>query len=813
MNHEEVWRILGISPSLDKKSIRKAYATLSRQIHPEEQEEEFLKLKKAYELAMSWAKLMKEKVASSTEEVSKPPVLPEKNKVKEQTASKLFQLFPQVRDFSQDPALEEFYHLYFVVGEDNEHRWRKFFTSSDFLDVFLEEGFLLRICELLGKSNSYNHVFYRYLFLVYQIYPLSESIETVAVDCKGINHLIDLYKILENLILFPKFLSGEDMTFFLGFLDYYQIIYLEKERMILEDANYEKALVHLFQHYHYQQLTDNVESFSWKKSNLFLQKRHFDSLELIASALRKISYDSQKIALIMGAMGVDDVLKSRDTLPSEKIRGYFAPIFLVLGRCYPNYMEKTPVYWQNLNDRLSLLAQQLEQAKHREAQQMSLVNQFFVQKDVLLEALYDPDYMGTFFLQNLLSNSNCALLLTRFLRLVQEHPQIEENFRSFLLERLWQVQEAKQRKEEISHLLSMENHEYLRYYLSANFPHMQKWLLVEYAVQKSWLEEVISSQRSEAEEVEFFGEVFSLYKSRYFWAYYLQGMPVAGKFFHYHQLQALSEEDFWLCLPLAFCSYGDEEDVIEDLVLRFTQLQADFPWEKLAEKIFLQMAEDYSQLKDFLEVKTFSRYGFGDKVAEEYFQFFVTEPQEDFGAYVVLEKLDQGICHSVGRFSTQLPLKDAVYCLSQYLLSMRRYPLAELPSPKSCRLFMPDMRVLPLELWLKGLWEEESFMAEIAWERSKLQFMTHREKLVCMLSAGEELTVLTKKGKWRPFRWESGGMDPMNDLDENFLYVSPMMHFFPGEVVFHNKMTVFQHLHEILYMVAEANEDLKGGPI
>ncbi len=816
MNQEEIWRTLGITPTVDEKSIRKAYATLSRKIHPEEQEEAFLKLKKAYELAMAWAK--REKIKNKPEllqNLERTLAVSKKNK-KASSGSKLFELFPQEQDFSEHPAFEEFYHLYFVVGEYNENRWKRYFLSADFLDVFLEEGFLVKICETLTKTSNYNIVFYRYLLLVYQIYPLPHSIETVAVDCKGVNRLIELYHLLKHTLSFPKGLSGEDMTFFLGFLDYYQILYLEKERGMLEDGNYDKALLHLYEHYHYGELVSKTEGFSWSKSNLFQQPRHFDSLELIASALRKIHYDSHRIELIMDAMGFHDVLDSRDFLPTEKIRGYFAPIFLVLGRYYPDYLQKTPTYWQTLNEKLLLLAQQLEQEKNHEPQQLSLVNQFFQQKDTLLEALYDPDYMGTFFLHNLLSQSNSAIFLSGFLRLVQEHPQIEEGFLDMILERLWQVQEIKQRKEEISHLCTMENHEYLRYYLSANFPHIQNWLVNEYPVHSSWLEKVMPEERREGEEVEFFGEVFMLYKSRQFWAYYQNSLPVSSKCFHYHQLQALNEEDFWLCLPLACCSYGDEEEVVEDLVLRFSQLQKEFPWKKLAEKIFLQMAEDYSQWKEFLEVKTFSRYAFGDKIGKDYFQYIVREVtggQEHHRSHVVLEKIEQGLRTCVGRFSSQLSPKDAVYCLNQHIESMKHYPLEQLQDPVHCHIFQPDMRRMSLEYWLMGIWEEGSFMAEIAWERSKLQFMTYEENIVCLLSAGEEQAILHKDGQWKPFQWDSKGMNPMKDLHENFLYFPPMVTSFPREVMFYNKLTVLQHLYEILFMVAQADKDLRGGGV
>lgn len=48
----DIWEILGISPVKDKRLIKKAYAARSREIHPEEQPEEFMRLYEAYRMAL-----------------------------------------------------------------------------------------------------------------------------------------------------------------------------------------------------------------------------------------------------------------------------------------------------------------------------------------------------------------------------------------------------------------------------------------------------------------------------------------------------------------------------------------------------------------------------------------------------------------------------------------------------------------------------------------------------------------------------------------------------------------------------------------
>lgn len=51
----DIWEILGIEPTTDKKSIKKAYAAKTKEIHPEEKPEEFKQLHRAYQAALGYA--------------------------------------------------------------------------------------------------------------------------------------------------------------------------------------------------------------------------------------------------------------------------------------------------------------------------------------------------------------------------------------------------------------------------------------------------------------------------------------------------------------------------------------------------------------------------------------------------------------------------------------------------------------------------------------------------------------------------------------------------------------------------------------
>jgi len=51
----DLWQILGVEPSHDKRTIRRAYAKRVKQCHPEDDPEGFKRLREAYEWALEWA--------------------------------------------------------------------------------------------------------------------------------------------------------------------------------------------------------------------------------------------------------------------------------------------------------------------------------------------------------------------------------------------------------------------------------------------------------------------------------------------------------------------------------------------------------------------------------------------------------------------------------------------------------------------------------------------------------------------------------------------------------------------------------------
>ena len=56
MNRTDAFRVLGIAPVKDRKIIKKAYASLVKQYHPDDYPEKWKELHDAYEIALIYAK-------------------------------------------------------------------------------------------------------------------------------------------------------------------------------------------------------------------------------------------------------------------------------------------------------------------------------------------------------------------------------------------------------------------------------------------------------------------------------------------------------------------------------------------------------------------------------------------------------------------------------------------------------------------------------------------------------------------------------------------------------------------------------------
>ncbi|MFI3255177.1 MAG: hypothetical protein R3Y63_12720 [Eubacteriales bacterium] len=598
---DDIWKTLGIPPTSDIKEIRRAYGKASRQFHPEEDPVGFLNLKNAYEQAMKSALSPTEKTQQINIEAIGKTCLPKK---KESTGS-LYDNFPPAQDYTVVSGFQEFYHLYHNLKEQNAKRWMKYFTSKEFLQVFLAEGFLKEISTFLLSSPPI-FVVYKYLYLVYQIFPLPTPLYSATVDSRGLYHLLPLQNQVPMGFFLP--LSGTDISFAMGFQDYYALKdLLQKKENTAEISN-------ILSQYHPSELSHRaLESF-----DISLTPRLYSALGILSHFIETdLSLEPETSTQSILNLFVQNLSLSSSQFWTSQERANFAPLFQALKKNYPNLLKRPEDYWTPLKNALSQL--QISLAQGEENQQVSLVKQFLEQASPFLEALYDKDFIRSDFLQSLIRESESAVFLANLLFTAKENPSMidYQDFTHLLTEKLWTVREKKQRERKIPEKqFSFHNHLYLRYYLSVAFPKLHTWQNQHYPLDKDWL-----SQTKPMETINLKEKNLSLETSPYTWSYYREETGIYQKLFSFQDIRHLQGEIFWYYLPLSHCSFAQEEEIVQALTKRLQELGEDMPWEKLAEKLFLQLAQDYDNPKKLRQ----NNYAFAEKIAGEYFSWSCEE--------------------------------------------------------------------------------------------------------------------------------------------------------------------------------------------
>ena len=82
MSENNIWEILGLESGATKKEIKRQYAKLSKECHPEEKPEEFARLHQAYQTAMKLCD-NKELLEEASKEISNESLLEKISDLKE----------------------------------------------------------------------------------------------------------------------------------------------------------------------------------------------------------------------------------------------------------------------------------------------------------------------------------------------------------------------------------------------------------------------------------------------------------------------------------------------------------------------------------------------------------------------------------------------------------------------------------------------------------------------------------------------------------------------------------------------------------
>lgn len=155
--YEEVWAELGIEPTKEIRTIKKAYARQIAKYHPEEYPEEFQKLHEAYEAALEQAKATGKEELPGPDAAQEAPDFSEGAKISEM-AEKYAREQEKKRIrrrlygyFLCNRALAEFDKFTKVKGYQSHKDWGDYLTHPLFLEAVHNEEFLLRLVRRMEK--------------------------------------------------------------------------------------------------------------------------------------------------------------------------------------------------------------------------------------------------------------------------------------------------------------------------------------------------------------------------------------------------------------------------------------------------------------------------------------------------------------------------------------------------------------------------------------------------------------------------------------------------------------------------------------
>lgn len=160
-----IWEILGIPPTTDIVTIKKAYADRAKEWHPEEHPEEFKHLRNAYQTAVKWAKSGGgEKAGVSVEPPPAKRAEPQQQKPHSEEQAEEEEPQPEfsyddVSSYYQIELAEDFFIEFYWIAwnpylQNRKAVWHYFLFRPDYDDLYCHEGFrqklLQEICAVPG---------------------------------------------------------------------------------------------------------------------------------------------------------------------------------------------------------------------------------------------------------------------------------------------------------------------------------------------------------------------------------------------------------------------------------------------------------------------------------------------------------------------------------------------------------------------------------------------------------------------------------------------------------------------------------------
>lgn len=635
--NNSIWNLLQIEPTTDQALIKKAYAVQTRIYHPEENPEEFMRLREAYNLAMQWAEesgdeeifLGSENVYEEEKQQSvqaqkqepagdrKPEEEPEQDG--EPAGREEVPHFVFRRDtggsnpYRESEAYRAFLTVYKKENQKNWKLWMEYITSPDFLSVFQEEEFCALIEETVREKEPEFRPGQEFIKSLYTAYCFS-AMDTGGYDgedqrrfrqeqnaCTVPEPIFDIARAYP----IPRKMTGNDYTMKAAFSNYYHLRSMEEGGGWTDQSM--RSLRYILERYVPAYIKDNYTG-----NEMTENARHPLGIRLLNYFFDTARLNEECYQTAWESLGLKQAVMGRNKLFYGRLRE------ICLEKC-PELNEETGSFFDLNKDYNTYVEHEGGDPQQEEA----AVKQFFERED-LKRALRNRRYVETTVLTYWIGFRRSSVFL-RYLRAFYEADMTAPCARQ-VLQRIGEAEEYKRiyrqndedTKTPVSDgSISANCRPFLRYFLNIAFrdmpelglylqeqlPYSPEWARKLFGLQES-REPAPISRRIVLEDME-----IEVLMHLYYVEYRVDGREVFRPFLSYEKIKTLGTEELLLLLPAAVFA-GDGSKTC------FYNVSANPGSRELAEELKERLAETALPEENQAKAAVYLSEGLWDRFSE-----------------------------------------------------------------------------------------------------------------------------------------------------------------------------------------------------
>lgn len=588
MNHN-VWKLLQIEPTTDQALIKKAYAAQSRIYHPEENPEEFMRLREAYNLAIQWAEESgDEEIYSGGEDFYEEGKQPFQAQKREPAGDRKpegdwFNMPEEEPEQAGEPAgREEVPHFVFrkdtggpnpyreseayrtfltVYKKENQKNWKlwtEYITSPDFLSVFQEEEFCALIEETVREKEPEFRPGQEFIKSLYTAYCFS-AMDTGRYDgedqrqfrqeqnaCTVPEPILDIARAYP----IPRKMTGNDYTMKAAFSNYYHLRSMEESGGWTDQSM--RSLRYILERYVLAYIKDNYTG-----NEMTENARHPLGIRLLNYFFDTARLNRECYQTVWESLGLKQAVMGRNKLFYGRLRE-------ICLEKYPELDEEETESFLELNRYYNTCA--FIDYKGSDLQQEEAAVKKFFEREDLKRALRNRRYVETTVLTYWIGFRRSAVFL-RYLRAFYEADMTAPCARQVLQEiekaeeykRIYRQNEEDTEAPASDGSISVNCRPFLRYFLNIAFrdiPEMSLYLQEQFPYSPEWTRKLFGLQESRepapvSRRIVLEDMEIEVLMHLYYVEYRVDGREMFRPFLSYEKIKTLGTEELFLLLPVA----------------------------------------------------------------------------------------------------------------------------------------------------------------------------------------------------------------------------------------------------------------------